>query len=165
MDETYLHTATTVRFPDLALESGVEPTMHSISTTSRLRRDSKQESAVGQYAVRYDATRAPTAASSEESRVWKKRLNTMLCSAWRTVRKCIYSPAPSELDDVNSNTAQLLYADRYQPIYGYGSIAAGTAKPTTVSDNPSSVMDSTWASPQRGSNPRARPTPKENFVV
>lgn len=56
--------------------------------------------------------------SPEESKTLKKRLSTMFCAAWRAIRKFIYSPTLSELDDVNSTTAQLLYADTINPSTG-----------------------------------------------
>lgn len=116
--------------------------------------------------MRYNPTNAPTNAYLEENKTLKKQLSTISYSAWRAVRKCIYSPSLSELDDVNSTTAQLLHADRHQPIYGYGSIKAGAAKPTIISNGSWSNTESAWASPPRDRNSRgARPTPKENFVA
>jgi hypothetical protein len=151
--------------PDAGHKDLTSQTARSILATSQLRRDSKYDP-VAEHTMRYDLSIAPTAATLEESKTLKKRLSTMLYSVWRAVRKCIYSPTLSELDDVNSTTAQLLYADRYQPTYGYGSIAAGAAKPTIISDNPSSKMDSAWSSPQRGRHTHeARPTPKQNFFA
>ncbi|KAF1923953.1 uncharacterized protein M421DRAFT_302189 [Didymella exigua CBS 183.55] len=162
--ETYFQTPTAVPSPDASPDNAISPMTRSVFANPGLRRDSKHEPPADRT-MRYNPTIEPTIATFKENKTMKKRLTTLFSSAWRAVRKCIYSPPLSELDDVKSSTARLLYADRYQPIYGHGSIAAG-AKPTIISDNPSAMMDSAWSSPQRGSNPRrARPTPKENFVV
>ena len=165
MKETYFQTPQAVTSPDAPRKNVTSPNARTIFVASRLRRDSKHEPPA-EHVMRYDPLIAPTNTSSEESKTLKKRLSMMFCSVWRAIRKCTYSPSLSELDDVNSTTAQLLYADRYQPIYGYGSITAGAARPTIISDNSWSTTESTWSSPQLGRSPRgAQPTPRRNFVV
>lgn len=155
--ETYFQTPKAVLSPNAAPKKVMSPKARTVFATSHSRRDSKHEPTT-EYTMGYNRAIASATVAFEEDKTLKKRLSTSFCSAWRAFRKCICSPRLSELDDVNSNTAQLLYADRHQPIYGYGSITAG-AKPTILSDN-------AWSSPQRGSTTHgARPTPKENFVV
>ena len=163
--EIYFQTPQAVPSTDAPRKNVTSTTACTVFATSRARRDSKHESPA-EHVIRYDPLVTPTNASSEERKTLKKRLSTMFYSAWRAVRKCIYSPTLSELDDVNSTTAQLLYADRYQPNYGYGSITAGAARPTIISDNSWSTMESNWSSPQPGRSPRgAQPTPRGNFIV
>lgn len=163
--ETYFQTPQAVPSPDASRKNVTSSTVRTIFATSRLRRDSKHE-LPAEHVMLYDPLVAPTNASFEESKTLKKRLSTIFYSAWQAVRKCLYSPTLSELDDVNSTTAQLLYADRYQPNYGYGSITAGAALPTVISDSSWSTMEITWSGPQPGRSHRgAQPTPRGNFVV
>lgn len=164
LKETYFLTPEAVPSPDATPDNIGYSTARSIIATSRLRRDSKHES-TSDLTMRYDPAIAPMSGPFSEREPIRKRLSTLFSSAWQAVRRCISASPPSELDDLNSATAHLLHADRHQPTYGYGSIAAG-AKPTIAFDDRSSGLGSTWSSPQGGRNSRgAQPTPKRNFVV